>query len=256
MNRTSTLLTVCYLIALGAGVALAQPSGDHKTKPVGDAKPMQPAKAEPKKGDMPAGMPSQQECMQAMMEAATPGPMHEWLYKGCGTWEGKCKMWETPDSTPTESACTTILTPMMDGRFVRNETSGDMDMGGMKFPFQGFGVAGYNNTTKEFESTWIDNMGTMQMHSTGTLSADKKTLTMEAHYMCPIMKKNTFMREVHTHTGPETMKLEMYGPDMTGKQKEYKIMEITYTRKAGTAPKEMPKPAMPTMPAGEKKPGN
>ena len=49
--------------------------------------------------------------------------------------------------------------------------------------------------------------------------------------------QETWMREVETHTGPDSMKLEMYGPSMDGKG-EMKMMEINYTRvaKAAAAP--------------------
>jgi hypothetical protein len=197
---------------------------------------------QPGKDKMPAGMPKmtpeQEKCMQAMMEAATPGAMHDWLVKGCGTWEGTFKMWESPDAQPQESTCKSVVSPMLEGRFTKCETTSSM----MGMPFQGQGIVGYNNTTQQFEQNWIDNMGTMQMNMTGKLSDDKKTLTWTSHFMCPVQKKEVAMREVQTMTGADSLKLEFYGPDMSGKVQEYKMMEITMTRKAGSAPKMDTKP--------------
>jgi hypothetical protein len=219
MNRTRIVLGMCCLTVLIAGVAIGQ-QGD-----------------KPGMKSMPKMTPEQQKEMQAWQEAATPGPMHEWLVQGCGTWEGKVKMWESPDGPATESTCTTIITPMMEGKFVKVEVKGMMKMGEMEMPFEGFGVTGYDNTGKTFQSTWCDSLGTMMLHSTGSLSADKKVLTlMSEKFTCPVNGPDCWMREVHTRTGPDSETLAMFGPDKSGKQKEYKIMEISYTRKAGTAP--------------------
>jgi hypothetical protein len=255
MKRSHMYLSSCCLIAILAGVAVGQPDkkSDPKATPAAPAMPSKGEHAQP--AGMPAMTPEQMEQMKAWQEAATPGPMQEFLTKGCGTWEGKVKWWETPDATASESNCTTTTTSMMDGRFIKSETKGMMKMGEMSMPFEGFGIYGYNNTSKQFESTWCDSWGTMQMNLTGKLSDDKKTLTWQSNpFMCPMTHKETWMREVQTFSSADSMKLEMYGPDMSGKVKEFKMMEITYTRKAGTAPAAtMPmkdaKPGMPAMTA-------
>jgi hypothetical protein len=43
--------------------------------------------------------------------------------------------------------------------------------------------------------------------------------------------QESWMRNVEKITGPDTMTLEMYVPGMDGK--DFKMMEIAYTRKAG-----------------------
>ena len=175
-------------------------------------------------------MPDMKEMEKAMMEAGTPGPMQKWLTDGAGTWQGKCKMWMDPSAPPEESACTTTITPAMDGRFVHNQTRGSMTgMDGKPMNFEGFGVIGYNNTSGKFETNWSDSMGTMQLNYVGTLSSDKTTLTSTTHFYCPVQKKNTWMRNVEKHTGPNSMTLTMYSPRMMD-GKEAKIMEIEYTR--------------------------
>ncbi|HMN40054.1 MAG TPA: DUF1579 domain-containing protein [Phycisphaerales bacterium] len=215
MKRSHLLLSACCLTVIAAGVAIGQPGKD-------------------KAPAMPEMTPEQMKCMEAMQEAATPGPMHEWLAKGIGTWDGTIKMWESPDSAEAhESPCSSVVTSMMDGRFIKDEVSSTM----MGMPFQGFGIYGYNNTTQQFEANWIDNMGTMQMRMTGKLAADHKSMTWTSRFMCPVQKKEVGMREVQTWTGPDSIRLEMYGPDMSGKVAEYKMMEINMTRKAGSAPK-------------------
>lgn len=170
------------------------------------------------------------EMEKVMMEMGTPRAEHRNLQSRVGTWDGHVKAWMMPGQPAEESTCTTTFTPMMDGRFLRSETRGNMLMGGHTMPFEGFGVYGFNNATGEYESTWCDNMGTMQMHFTGKASGDGRKIVTTSHFYCPMQKKNTSMREVETMTGPNTMMLEMYGPDMeTGR--EYKMMQIDYTRR-------------------------
>jgi hypothetical protein len=210
--------------ALTASFAVAQ--APKETKPAPGKTAAQPPAVMP---ELPPGM-SEAE-MQACMAAATPGPMHAYLTEAVGEWSGKTKMWMSPESQPTMSECTSTVTSMMDGRFTRVEIAGDMPGMG---PFNGFGIYGFDNVAQKFQLTWIDNCGTGMMTGTGDLSSDGKTLTWTCTYNCPIAKKPVVMREVDRRTGKDTTVLEMYMTDLkTGK--EFKMMEIAFTRKPGTA---------------------
>jgi len=175
---------------------------------------------------LPAGWTA--EDMQACAVAATPGKMQEHLAKGVGTWYGKNTMWMAPDTEPMKSDCTATVTPLLDGRFVKCEMAGEMPGMG---PFNGFGIYGYDNVGKTFQSTWIDSCGTGMAVGTGNLSSDGKTLTWTYTYNCPIQKKPVQMREVETITGPNTKTLEMFGADPKS-GKEFKMMSIELTRKS------------------------
>ena len=145
-------------------------------------------------------------------------------------------MWMAAGTEPTLSECTTNVTSIMDGRYIKTEVLGDMPGMG---PFNGFGISGFDNVSQKYVSTWIDNCGTGIMTGTGELSADAKTMTWTFTYNCPIQKKPVTMRQVEHYTGHDTMTLEMFGPDpKTGK--EYKSMEISYTRKPGSAAPSTP----------------
>jgi hypothetical protein len=216
MTRTRIVLGMCCLTFLAAGVAIGQQGG---------------------KDGMPAMDPAKMKEMmkKQWMEATEITPMHKFLAERVGTWDGQCTFWMDPSGEPDKSTCTTTITPMMGGMYFKDETVGTMnDFDKKPMRFEGFGLMGYNNGTKEFESTWCDNMASMQLHFKGKLSDDKKTLTLETGtYVCPMMGGETWMREVETITGPDSFTLEFYGPDMTGKSKEFKAGEIKYTRKGG-----------------------
>jgi hypothetical protein len=208
-------------LAIAASVALAQNPQDKK--PTAPAQP-------PAGHDMPQLPPGWTEAdMQACMEAATPGEMHAFLAESIGTWTGKSKMWMAPGVPPMESECTSKITALLDGRFTKCEIEGEMPGMG---PFHGFGIYGYDNVGKKFQSTWIDNCGTGMMQGTGELSSDEQTLTWKFTYNCPITKKPTTMREIERNTGKNTKTLEMHGIDPKS-GKEFKMMEIAFTRSGG-----------------------
>lgn len=166
--------------------------------------------------------------MQACMAAGTPGEMHQKLARSVGRWSGTSSMWMAPDTQPIQSACTSTVTALMDGRYVKTEFGGDMPGMG---PFQGLGFSGYDNVSQKFVSTWIDNHSTGIMTGEGTMSNDGNTLTWNYRYNCPITKKQTTMREIYRFTSDNSMTLEMHGTDPKS-GKEFKMMYIELTRQS------------------------
>jgi hypothetical protein len=227
MNRSS-LFSIVGLAAVSVTLAFTQAPPDKQPASKPPAKPA----ATPPAGEAPQLPPGWTEAdMQACIEAGTPGEMHAHLAEGIGVWNGKSTMWMAPGAPPMQSECVSTCTPMMDGRYIKCEIEGDMPGMG---PFQGFGIYGYDNVSKKFQSTWIDNCSTGQMVGTGELSSDDKTMTWTFSYHCPITKKPVTMREVERITGKDTKTMEMYGIDPKS-NKEYKMMEIAFTRKPGSA---------------------
>jgi hypothetical protein len=166
------------------------------------------------------------EDMQACILAGTPGKMHEHLFQGLGVWRGTTTMWMVPGAEPTTSDCTSTVTPIMDGRYVKIEWAGEMPGMG---PYSGLGIAGFDNVSQQFVSIWIDNHSTGIMNGVGELSSDGKTTTWNYTHNCPLTKKPTVMREVETLTGPNTKTLEMFGTDPKTGQ-EFQMMSIELTK--------------------------
>lgn len=164
--------------------------------------------------------------MQACMAAGTPGEQHAFLAEGAGEWHGKSMMWMAPDTEPLKSVCTSTVTTMMDGRFLKTKMSGEMPGMG---PFNGFGLAGFDNVSGNFVSCWIDNCGTGIMTGTGDLSADQKTLTWNFTYNCPVTGGPTKFREIQRFLDDDRMEMEMFMTDPKS-GKEYRSMHIEFTR--------------------------
>jgi hypothetical protein len=214
MNRKKLLASIVAATGIAAFAALT----------VAHAKEDKPANLPPD-FKLPKGWTI--EDMQACMAAGTPGKMQELLAKDAGEWTGKTTMWMGPDSEPMTSECTSTITPIMDGRYIKAEMKGDMPGMG---PYHGGGVYGYDNVSKKFVASWIDNHSTGIMQGEGELSSDGKSITWEYKFNCPITKKQVSMKEVDTNTGDNAKKLEMWSDDpKTGKN--YKMMSIELTRK-------------------------
>jgi len=208
-----SVFVASLIMILAASLATAQTKNKDKAPPKGD----QP--------QLPPGVSA--EDMQAMMVAATPGKEHAMLASRAGSWQGTSTMWMGPDAPPIKSACSCTITPIFDNRFVKIEVKGDM--GGMAF--NGLGYSGFDNVSKKYVSTWLDNMGTGMMTGTGEASDNGKKLTWTYTMNCPIQKKPITMRQIENYPDANTMVLEAFGPDpKTGK--EFKNMRIEFTKKA------------------------
>jgi len=181
---------------------------------------------ENKPGELPSWLtPELMQEMEVCMKAAQPGPEHEWLGKMVGTWEGKNKMWMTPDAPAMETTSTARFVSTLGGRFIHGEFKGPIP--GNDEMFEGATLYGYDNAAKEFQVVWVDNMGTGMMFGTGKLSDDRKVMTWTMHWNHPTRGKITF-REVDTVISDDEYRMEMYGPDLKGN--EYRMMEIISRR--------------------------
>jgi hypothetical protein len=162
--------------------------------------------------------------MQAMMKAATPGENHQILAKLVGDWKFTNKMWTAPGQPPTESPGTMHAESILGGRYIHSVWKGDM----MGMPFEGHGTDGYDNVTKQFVSSWVDNMGTGILYSTGSCDSEKKICTSTGEMMDPVTNQKITIKSVSTWSDDNQFIMEMYSKDASGQ--ETKMMEMTVTR--------------------------
>jgi hypothetical protein len=171
------------------------------------------------------GMTAEEKAMMdAMVKAATPGANHQLLASVAGDWTFKSRMWMNPSAPPSESAGTVSYTTLFGGRYVEGLYRGEM----MGMPFEGRGLMGYDNLAGQFQSTWVDNMGTTIMLMTGQYDAAAKTLTYKGE-MCDVVDpaKKVPVRQVVRLVSPDSHVMEWYE---TRNGKETKMMEISYAR--------------------------
>ncbi len=166
----------------------------------------------------------QEEMMKAWTEYMTPGPMHELLSKGAGEWTGDIKMWMDPEQPPTESIGTSVIKPILGGRYFEGRHTGTfngMDMDGRE-------ISGYDNAKKKFFSTWIDNFGTGVMYLEGTYDEGSQTFTYTGTSVDPMTGQDVAVKETIKRIDDDHHHMEMF---MTDNGKEFKTMEIDFTRK-------------------------
>jgi len=163
--------------------------------------------------------------MEAMMKAATPGEQQKKLARMVGDWTFTNKMWMAPDQPPVESGGTMHADLLLGGRYVEHTWKGNF----MGQTFEGRGTDAYDNVGKMYVSSWVDNMGTGIMHTTGKCDAEVKKCAYSGDMFDPMTGKKTTTRSVITWLDDNTFKNEMYAPGPDGK--EAKMMEIVAKRK-------------------------
>jgi hypothetical protein len=207
---------LCCCVLVAASPALAAEAEQTQTKPTAQQQ-------EDAKKQMEAEM-------QKYAELAAPGEHHKHIAMFSGTWTSKNKMWPAPGAAPVESEGKAVNYMILGGRFLVQSYIGTM----MDQPFEGMGIDGYDNVAGKHTSIWIDNFGTMILPFEGTCSKEDKSTTMQAEYKDPMTGKMTKMRTVSRFVSPTECVFEMYstGPD----GKEFKNMEITYTKQAEAKP--------------------
>lgn len=187
----------------------------------------------PKEGEKPAGQPEGESIpgydaaeTARWMEAAMPGEHHDHLKPLAGEWTTKSKFRMAADQPWMESAGESSIRWVLSGRFLLEDVKGDM--GGQIF--EGMGLYGYDNYRKEYNSIWMDSMGTSYTPATGQCDASAKTFTYIGTYDDPGKdQKGVKYRIVKKVVDDKSFVMEMHSPGQDGK--EFLSFEIAYTRK-------------------------
>ena len=160
---------------------------------------------------------------QAAMDLMQPGTEHAQLAKTIGTWKVAYTQWMKKGAEPTKATGQSIFTKLFDGRFIREEFTGDFQ--GKQFT--GIGTMGFDRAAKRFVNTWYDSMGTGITSTNGTSGANGKDLVLRGTMTCP-MRGEMNVRHVYAHQSDDKFTFTMYGES---EGKESKSMELVYTRK-------------------------
>jgi hypothetical protein len=170
---------------------------------------------------------TKEEAMKKMQEAAKPGPEQKMLADTAGKWTYTSKWWESADAKPEESTGKSTFKMILGGRILQQDVSGKA----MGQPFQGLGFTAFDNLKKEWNTTWMDSMGTSIMHGKGTYDASTKTMTDTGSFTCPMEEDMTAeYRSEWKMTDKNNMTFTMYGKGMGKQTGEFKMMEMVYKR--------------------------
>ncbi|MBK9637547.1 MAG: DUF1579 domain-containing protein [Bacteroidetes bacterium] len=224
MKKIITLsIMMCLVFTAYSQTKKAAPSKAAPTK----AAPVKenPAKEDPDRKMVDSPDPVNQDEINAkMMAAMTPGEEHAMLASQVGDWTEEITMWMHETAEPIVNQAKVKVEMILDGRYQQTLHSGEF----MGMHFEGVGVTGYDNVSKKYYSTWIDNMGTGVMFSTGTMDPKTKAIQYLGEQSDPISGKTVKIREVMTFIGESEMHLDMYSTPLGGK--EFLSMRIVMKR--------------------------
>jgi len=178
-----------------------------------------------KKSGAKGGPPDEKAMMEMMAKVATPGEQHKKLEPFVGTFDTKLKFWMDPSKPPEETSGKTETKWVLGNRYLEQHYDGTF----MGQPFSGIGFTGYDNVTKKYWGTWVDDMGTGVMTSTGRMNKGGKSMTYTGQAPDPTTGKMAANKTKLILTDADHYSFEMWGAGPDGKQ--VKMMEIAYSRK-------------------------
>lgn len=162
--------------------------------------------------------------MKAWQTYATPGAPHKLMADEIGIWNCDMTFWSGPDGKPEKATSTADIKMILGGRYQEANYQGKM----MGQPFVGRSTLAYNNASKEYTTTFIDNMGTGMMVAYGKYNDNTKSIELKGDMVNPMNGIKTAYRELYTIVDEKTRKMEMFD---VKNGKEYKSMEIIMKKK-------------------------
>ncbi len=161
--------------------------------------------------------------MQMMMQNMMPGPVQKQMAANAGEWSAEMTMYMDPTQPPQKQYAKVHNEMVMD-RYFTSTYRGTM----MGMPFEGVATMAYDNGTKKYYMTWMDNMSTGMTQLSGTYDEATKTTTLTGISQDPMTGKESKMRQTITYVDSSKVMMVMYGEGPGGI--EMKMMEITLTR--------------------------
>lgn len=162
--------------------------------------------------------------MKAWQAYMTPSESHKMMAMNNGTWDEEVRMFMSPDAPPEIMKATATNSMTLNGLYQVSVTKGAYN--GM--PFEGRSTMGYNNLTKKYQNTWIDNMGSGMIIMEGTYDDQTKTLSLSGRETDPMTGTENPVRQTMKFTDDKNQYIEMFA---TRNGKEAKTMEIRLTKK-------------------------
>lgn len=211
---------VVALVVLGVLLGHALRAGD-----AARATPVSPATD----NKTPTGKDPESQ-VETLVHYAMPGLEHKLLDRLAGSWETRTRYWMAAGVEPVESAGTSERKWILDGRFLMEEFDG----GNLALPFRGLGLFGYDNFEKKYTSAWVDTMNTSILTNLGDYDKASDVVNFIGQYKDPWTGVKKKERGVTRFVSKDEHTLEIHVTEPDGK--EFKMLEITYTRRAARRP--------------------
>lgn len=185
------------------------------------------AVSQDKGGVKPGGDDPMKAMMEAYVKMNAPGEAHQKLEPMIGTWDSQTKIFMAgPDGPAMESKGVTTNEWVLDGRFVLTRHKGQL----MGLEHEGLGLTGYDTNRNMYVGMWADNVNSYLLTMKGTVDHKTgKVFTMYGEMDEPMLKVfGRWVKYVTRIVDNDKHVFEIY--DLHAAE-DYKVLEITYTRK-------------------------
>lgn len=206
--KPTPFLLLCSLLA-GGPVCAADPT------PGGPA-----PKASPNSKDPDA-------LIETLLRHVMPTPQHKLLNPMAGRWVASIRYRMGPEAEVVETTCAAERKWVLGGRFLMEEMEG----GNLVLPFRGLGLFGYDVFEQKHTSAWMDTMNTAVLFNLGTYDKTNDLVNFAGEYKDPWTGTKKKERGLLRFLGQDKHILEIHVAEPEGR--EFKMIEITYTRKPG-----------------------
>jgi len=177
------------------------------------------------KSDPAPGAQDAESQADTLARYAMPTPQHKLLDQMAGRWTTLTRYWMAPGAEAVESSGTAERKWILDGRFLLEE----LDGGNLALPFRGLGLFGYDAFEQKYTSAWVDTMNTSILTNLGTYDKTNDLVHFTGQYKDPWTGTKKKERGIARFVNKARHILEIHVTEPDGR--EFKMLEITYTRK-------------------------
>ena len=157
-----------------------------------------------------------------------PGASHQLLDVFAGAWDVKITFWSDPKAAPQDSQGSSQLTWILGNRFLKEDFTGDV----LGESYQGLGLMGYDAASRRFTTVWLDSLNTAIAMQKGSYLPDTNTFELTGEVYDPLLgRTKTTQTQIHI-TSKDAYTVTMIDTAPNGR--EFKSLEIVYTRRAAT----------------------
>ncbi|MGD9692317.1 MAG: DUF1579 family protein [Phycisphaerales bacterium] len=144
--------------------------------------------------------------MEAYAKANAPNENHAKLNNLIGDWDVITRAWMDPSAEPMEMHGKVAKAWTLDGRFIREDLSGDNPMG----QYSGVGYLGFDNAIDTYQGMWLSSMSTGMIAYSGKIDDTGKTLVCTGKENDPMTGQTLDFKMTITLDNPDSHTLTFW----------------------------------------------
>ena len=154
-----------------------------------------------------------------------PGTSHELLASFVGDWNVDVISWSSPEANPERSSARSRTDWILGYRYVREKYK-SLAIGPR---YEGFGFLGYDAGARVYTSVWMDSLNTSIATSKGIFNPETATFALRGDVYDPLLGRPKETRTLIQIISKDSYKVTLV--DRTARGKDFKSLELTYTRR-------------------------